>query len=104
MTRLSIVMYILALENCRRELKNEPNNKGGNTEIRFVVDETVMPTRVFVTEGNRADCARAINLIKEPKDKSLFPKRGKGENHSFWASTLVLYRVNLHSICNKNVT
>ena len=28
MTRLSIVMYILALENCRRELKNEPNNKG----------------------------------------------------------------------------
>ena len=46
----------------------------------MAVDANGMPLRVIVTEGTRADCKEAINLIKNTNTKVLFADRGYDTN------------------------
>ena len=43
-----------------------------NSKIHLAVDEHGMPVKFIVTEGTRADCKGAINLIKNIDAKLVF--------------------------------
>ena len=43
--------------------RHEPHKRGLNTKVHLAVDAHGMPLRVVVTEGTRADCAKAGELI-----------------------------------------
>ena len=47
----------------RRQSGDESYKRGLNTKIHLAVDAHGMPVRAIITEGTRADCAEAENLI-----------------------------------------
>ena len=49
---------------------------GLNTKIHLAVDANGMPVRVLITEGTRADCSEAIELIKDIDAEYMLADRG----------------------------
>jgi transposase len=56
--------------------RHEPHKRGLNTKIHLAVDAHGMPLRVVVTEGTRADCAKAGELIEGFEAGHLIADRG----------------------------
>ena len=55
--------------------------KGGlNSKIHLAVNERGMPVKFIVTEGTRADCKEAINLLKNLDARLLFADRAYDTN------------------------
>ena len=51
-----------------------------NSKIHLAVNERGMPVKFIVTEGTRADCKEAINLLKNLDAKLLFADRAYDTN------------------------
>jgi transposase len=59
-----------------RQSGHEPHKRGLSTKIHLAVDAHGMPLRVIVTEGTRADCAEAEELIDGFEAEYLIADRG----------------------------
>ncbi|WP_240669003.1 IS5 family transposase [Dyella sp. M7H15-1] len=53
-----------------------PHKRGRNTKIHLAVDAHGMPVRILVTEGTRADCSQAAELIKDIPAEHLMADKG----------------------------
>ena len=60
----------------RRQSGYEPYKRVLNAKIHLAVDSFGMPVRILITEGTRADCKEAINLIRGIKATALLADRG----------------------------
>ena len=66
------------------------DKRGLNSKIHLAVDAHGMPVRVIVTEGTRADCKEAINLIQGIDAQALLADRG------YDTDEIVAYALNAH--------
>jgi len=60
----------------RRQSGYEPYKRGFNTKIHLAVDSFGLLVRMLITEGTRADCKEAVNLIRGIKATALPADRG----------------------------
>ena len=60
----------------RRQSSNESDKRGLNSKIHLAVDAHGMPVRVIITEGSRADCTVARELIEGMEAGALIADRG----------------------------
>ena len=64
----------------RHKLSHTKNKREPNSKIHLAVNERGMPVKFIVTEGTRADCKEAINLLKNLDVKLLFADRAYDTN------------------------
>ncbi len=64
----------------RRQRRNVWHKRGLNTKIHLAVDSFGLPLRAIVTEGSRADCKEALNLIAGIPAESLLADKGYDSN------------------------
>ena len=67
----------------RRESSYIKDKRGLNSKIHLAVNERGMPVKFIVTEGTRADCKEAINLLKNLDAKLVFADRAYDTNEIF---------------------
>ena len=67
----------------RRESSYIKDKRGLNSKIHLAVNERGMPVKFIVTEGTRADCKEAINLLKNLDARLLFADRAYDTNEIF---------------------
>jgi transposase len=64
----------------RGQSRHEPYQRGLNTQIPLAVDAQGLPLRVIITEGTRADCTQAGQLIEGVSADYLLADRGYDTN------------------------
>ena len=64
----------------RRKSSYIKDKRGLNSKIHLAINERGLPVKFIVTEGTRADCKEAINLLKNLDAKLVFADRAYDTN------------------------
>nr|WP_245968468.1 IS5 family transposase [Salinisphaera halophila] len=64
----------------RRQRWHRPHKRGLNTKLHLAVDAHGMPLRILATQGARADCAKADELIRDFEAEHLIADKGYDSN------------------------